>query len=307
MDGGIDDALALILALRSPELEVAGVTAVSGNVPVDQAATNTLRVLELLGRNDVWVARGLANPLVRDPTRASDFHGRDGLGDSNLPLPKLKVHDRFALDMISEEVSSSKRNGLTLIATGPLTNIAALLTNNPDLAHQIEDLVIMGGAFGTTEYGYGNETPVAEFNTYSDPEAAKIVFESGVSLKAVGLDVTMDPEVQLTRRDYAKVKAGRTKVSLFASKILSKAMKRWGQFALHDPMAVAVKVKPSLFQFGKYRVVVETRGEYTTGMTVADRRNWLQESKQAGQKITVCEQVRSGEFKSLLLSRLLKQ
>src|SRR5262245_39020153 len=132
MDGGIDDALALILALRSKELEVAGITAVSGNVSVDQAAINGLRVVELLDREDVWVAKGLANPLIRDPIRAVRYHGRDGLGDSNLPLPKVKLHPKSALDLISEEIASSKRGELSLIATGPLTNIAALFTSDPD-------------------------------------------------------------------------------------------------------------------------------------------------------------------------------
>ena len=306
MDGGIDDALALILALQSPELEIAGITAVSGNVTVDQAATNALRVLELLGRNDVWVAKGLANPLIRDPIRATDFHGKDGLGDSNLPLPKLKVHERSALDMIPEEISSSKRHGLTLIATGPLTNIAALLTKDPEAAGKIDDLIIMGGAFGLTEYGHGNETPAAEFNIYSDPEAAKIVFESGAPLKAVGLDVTMFPEAQLAQKDYDRLRKAETKVARFASSILSKTMKKWGRFTLHDPMAVAAKAKPSLFHLQKHRVLVETKGEHTTGITVVDRRDWLPESKRSGRSIMVCNKVRLGEFKSLILSCLLK-
>src|SRR5438093_3319390 len=117
MDGGIDDALALILALRSPELEVAGITAVSGNVPVEQAATNALRVVEILDRPDVWVARGLANPLIRDAVRATGFHGKDGLGDSNLPIPKMSPHQWNALDLISEEITTAKHHGLSLVAT----------------------------------------------------------------------------------------------------------------------------------------------------------------------------------------------
>ncbi len=307
MDGGIDDALALILALRSPELEVAGVTAVSGNVPVEQAATNALRVLELLGRNDVWVARGLANPLVRDPTRASDFHGRDGLGDSSLPLPKLKVHHRFALDMISEELSSSKKQELTLIATGPLTNIAAVLTNKPDLASCVRELVMMGGAFGLTEHGYGNQTPVAEFNIYSDPEAAKIVFESGIFIKAVGLDVTMSPEAHLSKTDYVRLKTGKTETSRFSARILSKAMRKWGRFALHDPMAVAAEVKPSIFEFEMCPVTVETRGEHTTGMTVTDRRERSETVGRLGRRALLCKSVKAKDFKQLLLGRLLSR
>src|SRR5262245_51448344 len=119
MDGGIDDALAIILALRREELEVVGISAVSGNVPVDQATINALRVVELLERQDVWVAKGLANPLVRDPIRATRYHGRDGLGDSNLRQPITKPHEKNALELLSEEISSSKRGEISLIATGP--------------------------------------------------------------------------------------------------------------------------------------------------------------------------------------------
>ncbi len=273
---------------------------------VEQAATNALRVVELLDKKHVWVAKGLANPLIRDPLRATDFHGRDGLGDSNLPFPRMKVHGKSALDLIPEELASSKRRGLTMIVTGPLTNVAALLTKAPDSAKSIEDLAIMGGAYGLTEYGVGNETPVSEFNIYSDPEAAKIVFESGVPLRAVGLDVTMAPEAHLTQRDYERVRTGKTKLSAFASRILAKTMRRWDRFALHDPMAVAAKVRPSLFEFEKYRVLVETRGEHTTGMTLADKRDWLPKEKRSGRNVMVCTKARYGDFKKLFLSRLLK-
>ena len=278
----------------------------SGNVPVEQAAVNALRVLELLDRKDIWVAKGLANPLIRDPIRATDFHGKDGLGDSNLPLPKLKVNDHTALDLVPELLSSSRKHELSIIATGPLTNIAALLTKDPDIAGRLAGLVMMGGAFGLTEYGYGNETPVAEFNIYSDPEAAKIVIESGVPLKVVGLDVTMFPEAHLTRKDYARLEAGETKVSRFASAILSKAIRKWAKFAPHDPMAVAVEVKPSLFQFERQMVLVETRGEHTTGMTVADRRDWLSDRKRRGVSIMVCKKADFHGFKNLVIPSLLK-
>ena len=306
MDGGIDDALALILALRSPELEVAGITAVSGNVPVEQAVINGLRVVELVNRPDIWVARGLANPLIRDPIRATSFHGRDGLGGSNLPKPTTKPHEKNALDLISEEIASTKSRGLSLIATGPLTNIAALFTKDPDAAKKILDIVIMGGAYGLTEYGVGNETPVAEFNIYSDPEAAKIVFESEASLKAVGLDVTMMPEAQLLPGEYARIRASKTKAAIFASRILARAVRKHKRFALHDPMAVAVKVKPSWFEFENHPVAIETRGEYTTGMTVADRRELKSGEKRLSQTVAVCNTVAPKAFKQTLLKSIIQ-
>ncbi|HVH14211.1 MAG TPA: nucleoside hydrolase [Candidatus Angelobacter sp.] len=303
MDGGIDDALALILALKSPELEVAGITSVSGNVSVEQATINGLRVVELLNRSDVWVAQGLGNPLVRGPIRATSFHGNDGLGDSNLPLPKLRSSEKPALNAILETLDSSKQQSTTIICTGPLTNIAALLTEFPDVKKMIEEVVIMGGAYSVTEYGCGNETPVAEFNIYSDPEAAKILFESGVSVKAVGLDVTMNPRVQLTEKDYVLIGNRKGRVAVFAKSILRNNMRTFGLFALHDPMAVAVKAKPSLFKFANYHTQVETRGEYTLGMTVADRRAWLTEDRLVGTEVEICTSVDS-KFKQVFLNRL---
>ena len=279
MDGGIDDALAIILALKSPELEVAGITAVSGNVRVEQATTNALRVIELLDRSDVWVAQGSGNPLVRDPIRATRFHGSDGLGDSDLPLPKLRPAEKSAIDAIRETLDSSKLQSTTIICTGPLTNMAALLTEFPDAKKTIEEIVIMGGAYSVTKYGSGNETPSAEFNIYSDPEAAKIMFEADVPVKAVGLDVTMNPRVQLTKSDYIRLRNRKGRVAAFARSILKNNIRTFGRFALHDPMAVAVKIKPSLFQFSRYHVQVESKGEYTLGMTVADRRDWLQDDE----------------------------
>ncbi|HEX4920106.1 MAG TPA: nucleoside hydrolase [Candidatus Bathyarchaeia archaeon] len=303
MDGGIDDALAIILALESPELEVLGITAVSGNVSVEQATTNALRVLELLGREEIWVAKGQARPLARDPIRAYNFHGRDGLGDSKLPLPKTRPSAKTALKAINETLLSAHQREVTIICTGPLTNLASLLTRLPDSARRIGEVVIMGGAFGITEHGMGNETPVAEFNIYSDPEAAKIVMESGVKLKAVGLDVTTIPSLEFTSTDFARIGRVDSRITMFARQILANNIRTHGRFTLHDPMAVAAKVRPSYYKFKDYHIQVETEGEYTTGMTVADRRDWLAERKLAGHKISVCVSV-SDQFKRLFMDRL---
>ena len=304
MDGGIDDALAVILALKSPELEVVGVTAVSGNVSVQQATANALRVVELLDRTNVWVAEGLAHPLTRSPIRAFSFHGRDGLGDSHLPRSKLRKVRWSGVSMLRETLSSSKKHSLTLICTGPLTNIAKLLAKFPETKRMIKEIVIMGGAFGITERGFGNETPVAEFNIYSDPEAAKIVFESGVELKAVGLDVTTIPDLELSTDDYARVRRGTGPVARFASRILESNIRNRGRFTLHDPMAVGAVIKPTLYSFTDCHVQVETKGEYTTGMTIADRRRWLPEKRLLGSPAKVCGGVDLG-FKELFLDRLL--
>ena len=264
-----------------------------------------MRVVDLLNRGDVPVARGQGNPLVRDPVRATSFHGKDGLGDSNLPRSKIHPAEKNAIDTISNELAISKRRDLTIICTGPLTNIAALLTSFPESTKMIKELVIMGGAYGVTEYDVGNVTPVAEFNIYADPEAAKIVFESEVQLRAVGLDVTMNPKNQLTLKDYADIKKSKGRVSAFAAKILSKNIGKHRIFALHDPMTVATRIKPSLFEYASYKVQVETRGEITGGMTIADRREGKPEGKTPGKKILICNNVDSRSFKQLFLDRLI--
>jgi inosine-uridine nucleoside N-ribohydrolase len=280
------------------------ITAVSGNVTVDQATTNGLRVVQLLNRGDVPVARGLSNPLVRDPVRATSFHGRDGLGDSNLPRPRIQPSEKSALDTISAELASSKQSELSIVCTGPLTNIATLLTGFPPIVKMIKELVIMGGAYAVTEYGIGNVTPVAEFNVYADPEAAKIVFESGVTIKAIGLDVTMNPANQLSLKDYDKIRKNKGKVAGFAAKILGKNIHKHRIFALHDPMTVAVKVEPKLFDFANYGVSVETKGESALGMTIADRRQRPKERVQE-KKVMICNKVNSKAFKRLFMDRLI--
>src|SRR6266699_4125119 len=302
MDGGIDDALALILGLRSREIEIAGITSVSGNVPAEQATINALRVIELLGRPEVWVAEGKGRPLRRDPIRAFSFHGRDGLGDSHLPPPKVRPSGETALKAMVETLSTSKRHGVTIICTGPLTNIASLLIEFPDAKRQIDQIISMGGAFAMTKYGVGNETPVAEFNIYSDPEAAKIVFDSDVALRAVGLDVTTIPQLEIVKKDYARIRKSKGETSMFATRILEINIRAHGRFTLHDPMAVAVKIVPSFYRFSDCRVAIETKGEYTTGMTVADRRD-LKEDQLLGGPVMVCSDVDTG-FKRLFLDRL---
>ncbi len=304
-DGGIDDALALILALRSPEVEVVGVSTVSGNVRVEQAAINVLRVIELFDHRDVWVAQGLANPLIRDPVRATSFHGMDGLGDSNLPQPRTRARKESAIDLIIEELTKEKDHGLTIISIGPLTNIAAVITNSPSISGRIGELLIMGGAFGLSKYGHGNVTPVAEFNIYSDPEAAKIVFESGIHVRAVGLDVTSAPENWLTPPEYARIKATKNRLSIFAARILAKTMQKRRMFELHDPIAVGAAIQPSLYDFTQRSVKIETKGEYTTGMTVTERREeadniWTENP------IKICTNLKSQRFKRLFLGHLLK-
>lgn len=268
-DVGIDDALAIMFALGSKELRLRAVTTVCGNADVQKTSKNALKVLEAFDAVDIPVARGSDRPLKRQLHTASHVHGSDGLGDSNLPESRLKLDPRHAVDLIIEE---AKPGNLHLVCTGPLTNLASALTRAPQIVEELREVTIMGGAFGLTPYGFGNVTPVSEFNAYVDPEAAKIVFSSGLRLTIVGLDVTTDPSAILTNDRYGKIVALPCRGSKFLKAISGNLLKSWGSFSLHDPMTVAYVVDPTLLGVKEYPVDVETEGTITRGQTIADRR-----------------------------------
>lgn len=270
-DAGIDDALAIMLALGSKEVRIRAITTVCGNVDVEKTSENVLKVLDAFDVKDIPVSRGHAQPLKRELYTAPFVHGSDGLGNSNLPKPKLKLIPRHAVDVIIEE---AKKGDLHLVCTGPLTNLASALSKAPDLAERLEDVTIMAGAFGLTPYGIGNVTPVSEFNAFVDPDAAKLVFNSDLRLTIVGLDVTTDPSSVLTRDRYEKLVALGTRGAKFLKSICEKTIESWGSFSLHDPMAVACLVDPTLFTLSEYRVDVETEGTIARGQTIVDRRLW---------------------------------
>lgn len=270
-DVGIDDALAIMFALGSKELRIRAITTVCGNAEVEKTSKNALRVLEAFEAGDIPVARGHSRPLKRELYTAGYVHGSDGLGDSNLPEPRLKLDARHAVDVIIDE---ARQGALHLVCLGPLTNLASALGKAPSLAKDLEDVTIMAGAFGLTPYGFGNVTPVSEFNAYVDPEAAKIVFNSGVRLTIVGLDVTTDPTATLTRRNYEKIVALPRRGAKFLKRISGSILESWGSFSLHDPMTVAYVVDPTLLEVREYPVDVETEGTIARGQTIADRRPW---------------------------------
>jgi inosine-uridine nucleoside N-ribohydrolase len=276
VDPGIDDALAILLASRSPELEILGITVVSGNVHVSKGAINALRTLEAIKAKDIPVYIGQDKPLLRKLETAEWVHGSDGLGDANIPMPSKKPI-KGGVKFIIDTIMDSKSNEITLIATGPLTNIAMALLLEPDLVKKIKELIIMGGAYGLTPYGIGNVTQVSEFNVYTDPEAAKIVFESGIQLTAVGLDVTMDPQAILTKDKYEQLISFSSNTVRFATSIMKNFINRFGIFQLHDPMAVIMAIDQSFFKTSKYHVTVITNNDITRGQTIVERREWLPE------------------------------
>lgn len=302
-DPGVDDALALMLAFNSPELKVEAVTTVAGNVSQEKAHINALKVLEFLGISNVPVARGASKPLLRDVRNTEEFHGKTGLGEAVLPEPGLRSNERSAVDLILEKEEELGKK-LTLIAIGPLTNIASSILVKPELAEEVAGLVIMGGAFGVTPYGHGNVTPVAEFNIWHDPEAAKIVFDSGIPVTAVGLDVTTHPDNCLTRDQFEKIESLGTRRARLVADLIRNLVKRFGDFKLHDPMAIAAAIDPSLVKTKKFIVEVETVSPLTLGQTVIDRRPSYSTKWRKNPNVDVCLSIDGERFLKMFFDRV---
>jgi pyrimidine-specific ribonucleoside hydrolase len=269
-DPGHDDAIALILALASPELKVLAVTTSAGNQTPDKTLNNALRILTLLGRDDIPVAAGAPKPLARELIIADNVHGESGLDGPKLPDPAFAPQAMTGIELMAKCLRESPEP-VTLVPTGPLTNIALLLAAHPELKPNIARIVLMGGAAGA-----GNWTPAAEFNIYVDPEAADMVFKSGIPITMCGLDVTH--EAQVMDEDIERVRAITNPVAQCVAGLLDFFMiyhrdPKWG-FAgapLHDPCTIAWLLAPELFHGVECRVDIETSGEHTVGMTVVDR------------------------------------
>ena len=268
-DPGHDDAIALILALASPELDLKAVTTSAGNQTPEKTLRNALRILTLLQRNDIPVAGGAVKPLMRELIIADNVHGESGLDGPELPEPNFAPQQCNAIELIAKTLRESKEP-MTIVATGPLTNIALLLTSHAELKPKIARIVIMGGTAGL-----GNWTPAAEFNIYVDPEAAEIVFQSGLPIVMAGLDVTH--RAQIMSEDIERFRQLDNPVAAVVADLLDFFMEyhkqeKWGfQGApLHDPCTIAWLIKPSMFTCVERWVGVETQGKYTQGMTVVD-------------------------------------
>ena len=265
-DPGVDDALALLLAMRSPELKIEGITPVAGNVPLDLTLPNALRMVEIAGRPDIPVAAGAKVPLVRRLVTAAYAHGENGLGGAVFPEPKTKPIAQPAAEFIRGIVRKYPGE-VTLIPIGPLTNIATALNLDSELAAMVRGIVLMGGSLSG-----GNITPAAEFNIYVDPEAARIVFQSGIPITMVGLDATR--KTSLTDEHVRTLEAAQNPVSQAAAKIGRNAINHNREQGflvgpnMHDSLAVAAFLDPSILKFKDYYVDVETTGELTAGETL---------------------------------------
>ena len=269
-DPGQDDAVAILLALASPELDVLGITAVAGNVPLALTEKNARKICELAGKPNVKVFAGAVQPLKRVLVTAEEVHGKTGLNGPQLPEPTMKLQDGHAVDFIVETLMEEDSGAVTLCALGPLTNIALALIREPRIAPRIAQIVLMGGGF----FEGGNVTPTAEFNIFVDPHAADIVLKSGVPVVMMPLDVTH--KALTTARRTEAFRALGTKAGIAVADMLEFFERfdeqKYGTDGgpLHDPCVIAWLIKPELFGGRHCNVTVETASELTMGMTVAD-------------------------------------
>jgi inosine-uridine nucleoside N-ribohydrolase len=266
-DPGHDDAMALLLALASPELEVLGVSTVHGNQTLDKTTINALKVLELAGRGDIAVAAGANRPLIREPRVAAQVHGESGLDGPDLPAPAATTVAQHGVDFLAEHLNAAERP-ITVIPTGPLTNIALLLAQHPEVAAKIERIVLMGGAIAE-----GNVTPAAEFNIWVDPEAAARVFASGLDVTMVGLDVThralMTAEHADQLRASGRVGGVVAELWAFYHQHHIRIYDMPGT-PVHDALAVAHVIRDDLLQTQHCNVEIDCASELCLGRTVVD-------------------------------------
>ena len=301
VDTGVDDALALLLALSSPEVELVGVSTVAGNVPLQRTTDNTLRLLQWAGRDDVPVYAGAERPLVRDAVAADDVHGATGLGAAHLPQASTSPAGdgvEFLLNTLQ-----ARPGAVTLVATGPLTNLARAEAQVPGVLRQARQVVIMGGAVQVP----GNITPTAEFNFYADPHAARQVLASEAEMVLVGLDVTEQIWLEqaalqvCTGPRAAFCRAACEPVIAFES-----AHYGFAGMHVHDPVALGAALWPQLFHTQQLWVDVETTGELTVGQVVVDQRALASDQERLGRPVACAMDVEQARFLELFTERVLQ-
>jgi len=300
-DPGQDDAVAILLALASPEeIDVLGIVAVAGNVGLAQNVRNARKVVELSGRITTPIYAGCERPIRRKLVTAEHVHGESGLDGPKLPDPTIEVQPQHGVDFLIERLTKETAGSVTICALGPLTNIAMAMIKAPAIIRRIRKIVLMGGAY----FEGGNITPTAEFNIYVDPEAADVVMKSGVDIVMLPLDVTH--QMLATRERIATIKANGNAASTAVTAMLEFSERfdlgkyGWPGAPLHDPCVIAYLLKPDLFEGRHINVSIETSSELTVGMTVADY--WGVTSR-----VKNCTFIRSGNadgFYKLLTERL---
>lgn len=298
-DPGIDDSLAILLALASPELSVEGISVVHGNCAVDQGVSNALGVLELAGASRVPVTRGFALPLVQPSLLAPETHGNAGIGYAKLPPPTAKPAPQHSVEFLIEKIMSAPGE-LTLVCIGPLTNVAVALRKEPGIIKAVKDVIIMGGAIKHQ----GNTSPLAEFNVYVDPHAAHMVFHSGMPITLVPLDVTY--QCTLTHADVERLQKTPSAVTRFVADSTRFYMEFHDAYQkiegciINDPLALALTIAPELCDYEEHHVDVDLSGGVSMGKTFAD---FYKVNKQPA-NMRIALGVRARDFVELFLKRM---
>lgn len=314
-DTASDDAVALMMALKTPDLDVKAITIVAGNVNLKQGSTNARYTVELCGKN-VPVYEGVAKPLYREVYDAQFFHGEDGMGNQHYPTPKTPPAQGHAVDALIETIRANP--GIILVTLGPLSNVALAVSRAPEIVNNVSRCVVMGGAACTV----GNITPAAEYNIWCDPEAARIVFRSGLPIEMVGWELCRG-EANLNEADmrYCKevINTPLSHFTIDCNAHALKANREWlgdPGIGLPDPVAMAIAIDPSICtRKSKHYVEVECNGEFTRGMTVVDQLNvtahdtsnvsmWQPLVKRGEPHITVCWEIDAKRWKELLYSTM---
>lgn len=292
VDTGVDDALAIVYGLESKQLDFLGITTVNGNVPLEMVNKNTLKVLQLIGREDVKVYSGAVNPLMREAEHEFKVHGTDGIGNAldGIALEK-ELEDQFAADFIIESAKKYKKK-LTLIMVGPLTNLALALKKEPRIAEWIDEVIVMGGLVSLA--GKGNKLPNSEFNIYADAEAARIVFHSGAEVTLVSLDVTHQTLLTIDHIENMKGSKYYDFVKQSTDVFRNFSMQRFNinGCALHDPLTVGFVMNREFLETQKYYVDVETISPLGYGQTICDFRNLLRKEP----NVNICLNVDAERF-----------
>jgi purine nucleosidase len=312
-DPGTDDAMALMLALNSPEIDVRAITVVPGNVTASQGLENALRMVSLANRCDIPVAGGAQHPLFQKLITAEFWHGKNGLANIELPASKCKADTHFGPDLIIQMVHAAPHE-ITLVPVGPLTNIALAVLKDPSIVPLVKDVIIMGG--GITG---GNVNAAAEANIFNDPEAAQIVFQAGWTVTMVGLDV--GDKTLLTQKHLDQLAQTHGPINDFihdVAKYLVDLSAKYGSpgIQMYDPLAVGVAIDASLVKAPEMHVDVETRGDFTRGETVANRHGMVERNVLHGDHYSiegldavkpnakVCVDVDADRFLQLFVSRI---
>jgi len=311
-DTASDDAVALIMAMRAPDVQVVAITTVAGNVPVEQSTRNALYVVELCGAQ-VPVYAGADKPLLRPYQNATWFHGSDGLGEHGYPAPHRAAEPLHAVDAIIQTVEANP--GLVIVTLAPLTNLALALAKKPSIARQVGRCVIMGGA----PCCEGNVTPAAEYNIWVDPEAARMVMLSGMPIELIGWHLSRGESV-LNQREIESIEAFKTKLAHFAIECNSHARRAYkvqtGEdgISLPDPIAMCLALNPSVgTSWSEHYLDVETHSDLTRGMTVVDRLNVADDERnlpvwerviRKGNKAKVCWTLDAQRWKDALFAAL---